>query len=66
LEAAGLNRMGAWVVAVPLGSIQVNSTLPDGYFDNRPVILLNQFDGDGTRGFDEPDHEEDHARGIHG
>lgn len=61
-----MNRIGAWVVAVSLGPIQAASTLPDGYLDNRPVILLNRFGGDGTMDFDEPDEEEDHARAFHG
>jgi hypothetical protein len=66
LEAAGLNRFGTWVVAVSLGPIQADSTRPDGYLDNRPMILLDRFGGDGTMDFDEPDEEEDDARGIHG
>jgi hypothetical protein len=66
LETAGLNPGGAWVVAVSLGPIQADSTLPDGHLDNRPVILLNQFRGDGTMDVDKPDEEEDDARGIHG
>jgi hypothetical protein len=49
-----------------LGPIQAESTLPDGHLDNRPVILVNQFRGDGTMDVDKPDEEEDDARGIHG
>jgi hypothetical protein len=54
------------VVAVSLGPIQADSTLSDGHLDNRPVIRLNRFRGDGTMDVDKPDEEEDNARGIHG
>lgn len=61
-----MNPRGAWVVAVALGPIQADSTLPDGHLDNGPAILVKQFRGDGTMDFDEPGEDEYDARAIHG
>ena len=66
MEAAGLNRMGAWVVAVLLSPVQADSTLQDVYLGDRPVILVNHFGSDVTMDIDEPDEEEHQARAIYG